>query len=310
MRKHTSRDVLDAISQADVITIFHHVYPDLDAYGSQLGLKAWLEQKFPSKKIYALGQGDQMDAADDETVKNSLAILVDCSTSNRVDDDRWKTAAKTARIDHHVHTEQFCDLEYINEDATATCEMVALMAKEEGDAIHSETAQKLYEGLIADNLRFSVDKVSPASFEAGAYLVANGADVVQAAKNAFASSYQDFTYENAVRSKSKRMGSFLFSVMSASDYLGQGLSFTSAKEKVYALGDIEEIEVWALFTQMEDGIHYSASLRAKTLPVRDIAQEYKGGGHNCAAGIKNLDISQVSEVIEKLYKLAQSKSES
>ena len=299
--------LLEAVRDYDVITIFHHVFPDADAYGSQLGLKYWLESRFPDKKIFAVGQGESMDEADDETVRQSLAILVDCSTSNRVDDDRWKTAARTLRIDHHVHTEEFCDEEYIDEKATATCEMIALMAKKEGDRLEQKAAQALYEGLIADNLRFSVETVRPQSFEAGGYLIEQKADPVKAAQNVFGTSLEDFEYETLVRAKSKRKGSFLFSVMNASDYLGQGMSFSKAKEKVYALADIKEIEVWALFTQMEDGIHYAASLRSRTLPVRDVAVQYGGGGHNCASGIKNLSIAEVFQVIELLEQLSASK---
>ena len=58
---------------------------------------------------------------------------------------------------------------------------------------------------------------------------------------------------------------------------------------------------------MEDGIHYAASLRSRTLPVRDVAVQYGGGGHNCASGIKNLSIAEVFQVIELLEQLSASK---
>lgn len=305
MRKH-KEDLKKAIDDADIITIFHHQYPDLDAYGSQLGLKYWLQSKYPEKKIYALGGNHPlMDHVSDDLIKNSLAILTDCSTSARVDDERWKTARKTARIDHHVYVEDFCDIEVIDEDATATCEMIALMAKKEEDPLPHKASQKLYEGLIADNLRFSTDKVSPATFEAAAYLLENGANVVDGATHAFSSTYADFEYETMVRASSKRNGKLLFSVMSAKDYLSRGMSFSSAKEKVYALGDISDIAIWALFTQMEDGIHYSASLRSRKISIRDIAMKFHGGGHDCASGIKNLTVGEVYEVITLLAQRAQ-----
>ena len=86
------------------------------------------------------------------------------------------------------------------------------------------------------------------------------------------------------------------------EYEEAGLTFSQAKEKVYVLSGIDEIEIWALFTQMEDGIHYSASLRSRTIPIRDVAVEYHGGGHECASGIKNLTLDQVHEIIDILSK--------
>ena len=47
--------LLEEIRQASVITLFRHENPDCDAVGSQLGLKTWLEENFPEKKVYALG---------------------------------------------------------------------------------------------------------------------------------------------------------------------------------------------------------------------------------------------------------------
>ena len=47
-----------------------------------------------------------------------------------------------------------------------------------------------------------------------------------------------------------------------------------------------------------DEVKYSASLRSKTIPVNDVAQMFGGGGHINASGIKNLNYSQVIEILE------------
>ena len=51
---------------------------------------------------------------------------------------------------------------------------------------------------------------------------------------------------------------------------------------------------------MEDRVHYSASLRSRNIPIRDVAMEFGGGGHECASGIKNLTRDQVNQIIEIL----------
>ena len=39
------------VKEAETIIIHRHVRPDPDAYGSQLGLKLYLERKFPEKYL-------------------------------------------------------------------------------------------------------------------------------------------------------------------------------------------------------------------------------------------------------------------
>ena len=45
---------MDEIERAKTIIIHRHVRPDPDAYGSQLGLKYYLQAKFPDKRILLL----------------------------------------------------------------------------------------------------------------------------------------------------------------------------------------------------------------------------------------------------------------
>ncbi len=41
-------------------------------------------------------------------------------------------------------------------------------------------------------------------------------------------------------------------------------------------------------------------LRSRNIPIRDVAMEFGGGGHECASGIKNLTRDQVNQIIEIL----------
>ena len=48
-------EIMQRVKEAETIIIHRHVRPDPDAYGSQLGLKLYLERKF-LKNIYATGE--------------------------------------------------------------------------------------------------------------------------------------------------------------------------------------------------------------------------------------------------------------
>ena len=302
--------ILKEIEKADIITIFRHQFPDMDAFGSQFGLGTWIKEAYPEKKVYCLGQMskvakniiDQMDEASDEVVASSLSIVLDCANAARIDDERYKLAKKSIRIDHHVQVETICDLEWIDEKATAVCEMLPLFFQYHNIKISSTSAQYLYYGLIADNIRFSISNVREKTFDAAKYLLSCGVDVVKADQVNFSTSLIDYQYETKVRSKAIVKEHAMTSIMEIEDYTSCHQNFSMAKEKVYALSGVNEITVWALFTRMEDGIHYSASLRSRTLDIRSIAQMYNGGGHKCASGIKNLTREQVDEIIDLLSK--------
>lgn len=289
--------LLQQIESHDVITLFRHQYPDSDALGSQLGLKHWIENRWKDKKVLALGSGKDMDQAEDDEIRKSLAVITDTSNAARVDDERWKLADASVRIDHHVKVEQFTDLDYVDDGAAASCEIIARLLSQAGESIPADSAQRLYEGLIADCINYSISSTTPETMRAGAWLLEQKANVILAKQDCFDASYEDFLYENRVRSKACRQDNFLYSIMEPADYLLCAQTFSSAKEKVYALSGIRGMEVWALFTRMEDGVHYSASLRSVTMEVRDIAVRFGGGGHVCASGIKNLTTAQVQEII-------------
>lgn len=48
--------LLEEIEKYDSIVIYRHENPDVDACGSQFGLKSWLEDNYPNKKVYAFGK--------------------------------------------------------------------------------------------------------------------------------------------------------------------------------------------------------------------------------------------------------------
>ncbi len=303
-------NILDSVQEFDTITIFRHQFPDMDAIGSQYGLKLALESLYPNKKIYCLGSKCNLhnrlelhaDEVNSEEIKNSCAIILDTSNAARIDDERYSFAKHSIRIDHHVQVETICDEEWIDDKASATCELLALYFSEHDYKINKQAALLLYLGLTADNIRFTTNNVRCESFEAAKYLFSQGVDVTEVEKINFAISMKDYKYETKVRNRAIQKNKFLYAIMENEDYESLELDESSAKDKVYVLGGIEDIEMWALFTRMSDQVHYRASLRSKTIEIRDVACQFGGGGHMCASGIKNLTLEQVNEIIDILSK--------
>lgn len=92
-----------ALEQSEVITLYRHINPDCDALGSQWGLATWLKHRFPLKRVIVLGHQKMTnglfpdsDEIDDETIRQSLAIVLDTANVRRIDDDRWQSAGRSS----------------------------------------------------------------------------------------------------------------------------------------------------------------------------------------------------------------------
>ena len=110
------KEVLAAINQYETIIIHRHTKPDGDAMGSQIGLKHLIQDNFPTKRVFVVGDVNEryafvgdMDEVADELYKGALAIILDLSAPALVSDERYKLAEKTVRIDHHLYIEKFQD---------------------------------------------------------------------------------------------------------------------------------------------------------------------------------------------------------
>ena len=123
--------ILSYLDRYDSICIFRHTNPDGDALGSQFGLKQWIIDNFPNKKVYALGleTGNyecykQMDEANDEIVASSLAIAVDCANLARVDDQRITSCKEILKIDHHPNEDQYGNDNIVDTSSAACCQLL------------------------------------------------------------------------------------------------------------------------------------------------------------------------------------------
>ena len=176
--------ILQSIEEYDILTIYRHIRPDGDAYGSQAGLAAYIRYRYPEKKVYCLGTNDgrnsglfpAMDVVDDETVRNSLAISVDTSTADRVDDQRIWTARKICKFDHHEDSEKYADEEVVFEKQSSCAEIITLFIEsiEPVRNIPQEVAAYLYAGILSDTQNFTISSCTYESLAIAAKLAETG----------------------------------------------------------------------------------------------------------------------------------------
>jgi phosphoesterase RecJ-like protein len=180
--------VLAAIRGADRITAICHENPDADSLGAALAMRMVAEK---------LGKEAEVVAADGvppflatlpgvETVRRSpqlepdVAVVVDgpLSRTGAVARDcgPWLERARIVNIDHHISNDGTgVSAAFVDAEAAATCEMMALLIPELGVEIDRDIATVLAAGIVQDTHTFSHPNATPRTLRVMADLVAAGA---------------------------------------------------------------------------------------------------------------------------------------
>lgn len=175
-------EIKDAIFQSKNILLTLHHSPDDDSYGSNLALYSYLRS---IKKKVTLIKGDstakkhfsvypnyekitKKDISQIDLEKFDLFIVLDCADksmiSKRIDVDIPRTL-KTIVIDHHISNDSYGDINLIDPNAAATCQIlydifVALKTK-----ITPDIAICLYLGIAGDTGYFRNSNTTARIFE-------------------------------------------------------------------------------------------------------------------------------------------------
>ena len=303
-------DLKSEIENASVITVFRHANPDCDAVGSQFGLKNWIIENYPDKKVYACGnekcdQGvwPENDSVSDEVIASSLAIVLDTGNTARIDDQRYVLSHRIIKVDHHPEREAYGQCRMVNDKAAATCEILACFLREfKGSKVSLKTAEYLYCGILTDTLNFTTTNTTADTLMAAGYLCQFGVRIPFLARNLFDKSLNGFRFSAYVRSHVSLLGECIaYEILSEEVIQNANMTASKARSFIDELGHVRDFEIWCIFTEktVNGEVLYDGSLRSKTVVINDLAEMFHGGGHKNASGVKNL----TKEDIEKLLEL-------
>lgn len=310
------KDIIKVVKQYDTITIFGHINPDGDCFGSGLALREILRDNFPKKKVYALVGGlpqfydrlSKIDEVDDDVIKNSVAIIVDCSETERISDQRILLAQQIIKIDHHIEGKPFFGIKWVDEDSIACCQMIAELAFECKFKISKLAAELMYLGICTDSGRFRYAPTNAKTHRIVADLLELGAEVKSLFSILYLSDEAYVKYQALLVSKFKRTkNNVIYCFADFPDYNQFGLKFEQISKNVNVIGNIKGCPIWCLFTREENG-NIRVEFRSNGINVQKIALKYGGGGHLCAAGARLLnqpDFSLAMKVVEDLDKAAE-----
>ncbi len=304
--------LLEKIDEYDTIVIHRHIQPDLDALGSQLGLKRLIENNFENKRVYALGDMadfdflGSMDEIDDGVFKEALAIVVDVSSKERVSDQRFLMAKESFVIDHHINDTDFADYFIHEPDKIAAAQIITEIAISSNLRIDEDTATFLISGIVTDSGRFVYPQTDAKTFEAAAYLLRKGARLQEIYQNLYEEDYvfkklKGYFINNFKRTKHNV--AYMKNSSQLKDEFGV-TTFTISRGMVNQMSNIKGIPIWANFTETDTG-QVLCELRSKQMPIVEVAKKYGGGGHKLACGCNVSSWEETDKILTDLDKIAE-----
>ncbi len=304
--------ILDLIQQYNTIIIHRHSRPDGDAMGSQLGMKHLICDNFPDKRVYVVGDKSrflsfmddaEMDELPDNVFDGALAILLDSAVPSLISDERYKLAAATARIDHHIYCETFTDAEVIDSSYESCCGLITAFAIECGLHISKAAATALYTGMVTDSGRFRYDSTTAQTFRMAAKLMEADVDTTTLYGNLYADDFENKRLKASFTLKVKftpNNVAYIYTTKEEVAALGVD-TFTISRGMVGTMADTKGVDIWVNFTESEDGV--LCELRSSRYNINPIAVKYGGGGHQKASGATVENRAVAMAMLEDLDRL-------
>lgn len=307
----TFKQIKKQIKIYNNIFIARHIGADPDALGSTIALRDLIKEKYPNKSVYAIGNPanrfkfmGNLDKVENIT-KNSLLIVLDTPDSKRIDGIDINEFDFIIKIDHHPFIEKYANIEYIDDTASSTCQIILEFIYTCHYKLNKNIAEKLYLGIASDTNRFLYDYTTIKTFE----LVTK---MLKETKINFTSLYeslyckplnevklQGYIYQNMTVTENG------VAYIKITDALIKefGIDSASAGNMINNLNYVNEILVWIFLSEDVKSNVIRANIRSRGPVINEVASRYGGGGHKFASGARLADWDLADKLISSLDEL-------
>lgn len=308
VKAHALRQILEA---NDNVLIMGHNLPDIDSFGSALGIYI-IAKKFGKEAHIVFGEIsssvrpfmnrfiDKEEYPDDMFIKkeeaenyltaSTVVIVVDVNRPQRTECPQLLDKCKTIIVfDHHRRSSDTITgavLSYVDPYASSACEMVTEMIQyvDDGIKLKAFEADALYAGISIDTDGFN-SKSGPRTFEAAAFLRRHGADVTRVRKMLRNDMNEYKAIASAVSKSEVYKSAFAITVFDGECLESPTIGGAKAANQLL---DISGIKASFVITQYEDKLYISAR-SIDEVNVQLVMEKLGGGGHMSIAGAQLTD---------------------
>ncbi len=291
--------IISEIEKAKTIFIAGHARPDGDTVGSSLALKHALKKLGKKVDVYSKeiipdylkflpGSKSIRISSVPASKKYDLAIILECSDLERMGNIfKAGQAQKIINIDHHLISNPFGDINYIEPLSSSTCYQVYLMLKNLGVDISKDIATCLYTGTLTDTGKFQQKNTTPEAYSMASELLKKGINLVK---------INDFVYGNRATGAFKLLGAALtsleisgngkvaFMTLTMNDFKKNKATQWDTEGIINYPLSIKGVGISVLFREIKGGFT-KVSMRSKgNFDLTKLAKRFNGGGHKHAAG--------------------------
>ena len=292
-------DVVAALSGAQRITAICHENPDADTLGAALSLRLIAERLGKQAEVVAADATPEMldflpgvrDVRRAPQLEPDLAVVVDGplhrTGSVAAEQAEWLSRARLVNIDHHVSNPGEGVASWVDPDAAATCEMVALMLPDLGIELDRELATTLLTGIVQDTHTFAHPNATPRTLRVAADLVAAGAPLSAINRRVYLDKpFGTLALWGAILAgiEQRCEGRIVHAAMTLQMLADTGTQPVASEGFVDLLASSREADITILFKEAApDQVRVSVRTTERADAVA-ITSAFGGGGHARAAG--------------------------
>jgi phosphoesterase RecJ-like protein len=319
MECHPAQNLATKLLKAEHVLLLTHQRPDGDALGSTFGMRDFLRANgiaadvlIPHgalpRRYTRMFTGYLPQVTLEELDKFDCILALDCANPERLGSgDDFSAADLRTRnflcIDHHAGNSLEAGEKWVVPQSGSTCQMVMELI----DALDMPTtrgsATFLLTGMMTDTGCFCFSNTTSATMRAASLALDNGASVEIIANEIFFSKpLNQLKFEAALVERALRTacdGKFAYACVTPE--LLEEFNFDLREDEglIDILRGLEGVVIAMLVHRRADGWRVSLRSKDSRYPVRPVALQFNGGGHDLAAGC-TIDVPEFSELEEKI----------
>ncbi len=306
------RKIYKYIKKFNTIVIARHRGPDPDALGSQLALRELIINKFTKKHVYAVGGYatrfrfmGALDKIEDIDYDDTLLIVLDTPDKKRVDIDNLDNYKNIIKIDHHPVIDSYADIEFIDDDASSTCQLILEFWFSNRLNINNNIAIKLLLEIVSDTGRFMHSYTSRETLNLVTKLInKTNLNFTSLYEPLYMRPLSEVRFQGYIYENIEVTDNGVAYIEITDDILKEyDVDSASAGNIISELKCINEIIVWIFLTEDKKNDIIRANIRSRGPAINEIASKYGGGGHKFASGVRLDNWENASLLVEDLDKL-------
>lgn len=318
MKNDIKKAILKKIKQYDTIVIARHTGPDPDAICSQIALRDAILEQYPKKHVYAIGVGvskfkkyGSLDKVDVSSLYKPLLITLDVPNFYRVDGVEDLKFDSVIKIDHHPFEEDFGGIEWIDEGASSTCQMIAKLLLNSNLPLSSKVASNLFLGIVSDSDRFLLFYTSIETFQIVTDLIKRtGIPFTKLYEKLYERPIEEIRFHGFLSSNLEiSENGFAYVKISDATIEKYGVDASTASNMINDFNYIKDVIVWTFVTYDAKNDVYKVNIRSKGPIINEIASKYHGGGHKYASGVRTSSETDIDNLLKDLEEACKSYKE-